>query len=176
MQLARKASFGSCLLIGLLAASGCAQRRPTVASAFPKSAVAAPWILAGEVWDGPFEAAAPALGDDASVWGVFDPAHAWLAVYQHERDPERTLTVRAMAFDSPDAARRAYLHFRPGGAEEFRAGDEGCWTEFGVLFLWGRLVFDIFSDEPTWHTEVQAAMLAGYIQNKMPAGVPDAPL
>lgn len=165
----------ACLLAATCLLAGCAPRNATVASAFPQAASAAPWVLSGAVWSGTFTQATPALGDDADDWHQFQPTQVWLAVYHHERDPGRTLTVRAFAFDSAQTARRAFQHFRPVDATEFRAGTEGCWTRIGVLFVRDRLVFDIFGSEPTWRNEIQAAMLAGYIQNAMPAGLPSAP-
>ena len=89
--------------------------------------------------------------------------------------PDRQLTVRAFACESAQTARRAFQHFRPVDATEFRAGTEGCWTRIGVLFVWDRLVFDIFGSQAHWQSEVQSALLAGYIQSSMPDGLPSAP-
>ena len=166
------------LLLGLAClciCSGCVRRAKTIAAVFPEGSQAAPWILQDAVWDGSFGRAARALGDDAKDWRRFRPTHVWLAVYHHEDDPKRRTTVRAFAFDSRVAARNAYEHFRPTDAKAFNAGDEGCWTEIGVLFVWGRLVFDIFGSRASWRSEVQAAAMTGFIQSHMPRGLPDAP-
>jgi len=143
-----------------------------VSTAFPRARVAAPWLLEGEVWSGSFQEATGALGDDANQWREFDPTRVWLAVYRHEQQADRKLTVRTFAFDTPEKAQAAFLRFRPPNAPEFKAGDQGCWTGIGVLFRWGRLVFDIFAPEASWHNEMQAALLANFIQNLMPPGRP----
>jgi hypothetical protein len=133
-------------------------------------------VLQDVVWDGSFERAAAALGDEAPAWGAFDPEHVWLAVYRHDTRAEHKLTVRAFAFSSPEQARRAFTRFRPTDADELEAGDAGCWTEDGVLVLWGRMVFDIFGSDPSAFASPEQAMyLLAFIEKKMPAGLPDAP-
>ena len=166
--------LGSVVLtvIGLVAVAGCARRNASVSSAFPRAALAAPWLLEGEVWSGSFEEAASALGDDADEWRALAPTLVWLAVYRHEHQADRKLTVRAFAFDTVETARQAFTRFRPLGATEFRAGDEGCWTGIGVMFRWGRLIFDIFAPEASWQNEMQAALLANFVQNLMPPARP----
>ncbi|MFH1748180.1 MAG: hypothetical protein ABIG44_14185 [Planctomycetota bacterium] len=171
----RTATCGVMFMLATLCLPGCASRHMTVADTFPKAARAAPWELQGEVWSGTFSQAIIALGDDAKDWHRFNPSQVWLAVYRHQENPQRKMTIRTFAFDSPDNARQAYRHFRPADAREFLVGDSGCWTEIGVLYVWGRLVFDIFGSEAAWESEVQSAVLAGYIQGHMPAGLPDAP-
>jgi hypothetical protein len=165
-------AIGLCGLV--LACAGCATTQ-TVADAFPPARVATPWILQGEVWTGTFDEAATALGGDAEGWRQYEPQRAWLAKYAHEDKPERTITVRAFAFATPASAERAYLRFAPVTAKPFAVADGGCWTEVGVLFHWKRLVFDIFGTRQSWDNEVQAAMLAGCITRRMPAGLPDQP-
>ena len=155
--------------------AGCAPKHVTVAATFPKASAAAPWILDGEVWSGPPSEAIAALGSDADDWRPLDPSRVWLAVYRHQSDAQRTLTLRAFAFATPNGARRAYERFKSPSAAEFNAGDEGCWTGIGVLFVWGRLVFDIFGSETSQHSEVQAAIMAGAIEKRMPEGLPDDP-
>lgn len=154
---------------------GCAQDRRTVADAFPIARVAAPWILEGEVWSGTFEEAAPALGDDADTWAKFSPTRVWLARYTREGAPQRVLTVRCFAFDTPETARAAFEVFRPPLAKPLKAGDVGCWTDFGVLFQWQRLVFDIFGDDASWGSEVHSSVLAAIITRRMPRGLPENP-
>jgi hypothetical protein len=144
-------------------------------SAFPPAHLASPWVLQDEVWTGTFDEAVPALGDDAEGWRRFGPTRTWLAIYRHEDHPERCLTARCFAFDSAEEARRAFEFFRPDGAEAFEAGDAGCWIEIGVLFRWGRLVCDVFGHDAPWDSQIQSAMLAAFITNRMPAGVPENP-
>lgn len=156
--------------------AGCGRRTATIADAFPRAAMAAPWVLAREVWNGSFAEAEAALGPDADPWRMFGPQRVWLAVYRHEYEPHKKLTLRAFAFESRERAREAYTYFRPLGGSDFKAGDAGCWTEVGVLFVWGRLVFEIFGWEGSWPSQVQAAVLAAFVQKHMPPGLPDEPL
>ncbi len=163
-------------LLGLVTLGGCGGKRATLADAFPTGSYASPWLLQGALWDGSFEQAADALGDEAESWGAFDSEHVWLAVYRHDTRAEHRLTVRAFAFSSREQARRAFDHFRPADADELEAGDAGCWTEDGVLVLWGRLVFDIFGNDPSaFASPEQAVYLLAFVEKKMPAGLPDAP-
>ena len=162
------------LLLTLLCA-GCAANRLAIRDSFPPGSMAAPWVLQGEVWTGSFDDAAPALGDDANTWRKLGPTRAWLAVYCHETEPQRCLKVRCLAFPVADDARQAFDEFRPFDAKPFQCGDAGCWTEFGVLFQWGRLVFDIFGGDASWGSQVESSMLAVFIAKRMPAGAPDNP-
>lgn len=154
---------------------GCAPRRACVADAFPIASVAAPWNLDGDVWSGTFEEAVPGLGADAGLWRDPQPTRVWLAIYRHENDSSRRLVARAFQFETAAAAQTMYDRIRPQSANGFRAGDAGCWTSDGVLFVWGRLVFDVFAPQPGWQNELQAAMLAQHIQKRMPPGLPDSP-
>lgn len=156
------------------ASVGCQQSNARVADAFPPAAQASPWVLQGEVWEGPFDAATKALGEDAGAWSVFEPRYVWLGVYAHERQPRR-LTVRIVAFPDAERARRAYEHFAPVDAAPFEAGDEGCWTTIGVLFRWDKLVFDIFGNDASWASEVQASLLSGFLTERMPPELPADP-
>lgn len=162
------------LLLSLLCA-GCAANRPAVRDSFLPGSMAAPWLLRDEVWTGSFDEAAPALGDDADTWRKFGPTHAWLAVYCHETRPQRCLKVRGLAFPTADEARQAFEEFRPLDAKPFQCGDIGCWTQVGVLFQWGRLVFDIFGGDASWGSQAESSMLAVFIARRMPAGAPDNP-
>ncbi len=159
----------------LLLCAGCAQQHGTVVDAFPPAAAATPWILQDAVWSGTFDEAASALGDAAEAWAKHNLTWVWLAKYRHESHAEYCLTVRCFAFESPAEAHAAFDSYRPVGAKSFRVGDAGCWTEFGVMFQWGRVVFDIFGDEASWNNELQAALLAGCIEQRMPPGVPENP-
>lgn len=160
----------------LTLAGGCAQRPATVVDAFPPARVATPWVLAGEVWSGTLAEAGPGLGEDAARWRGLGVEHVWLARYEHEDNPQRILTVRCLALPTPAAARRLFDELRPReDAWPFHGGDAGCWTGIGVLVQWGRLVIDVFGSEQSWSSEVQAALLAGHLLKRMPAGVPDEP-
>jgi hypothetical protein len=163
---------GSLLLLGC---AGCAAERRSVAEAFPPGSVASPWRLQGEVWCGTLDEAAAALGNDADRWRELGPTRVWLAVYRHEDKPAQTVTVRCFAFETADAARRAYDAVRPADAQAYEAGDAGCWTEIGVLFQWGRLVLDVFGHDASWGSQVQASLLAAFITKRMPPGAPGNP-
>jgi hypothetical protein len=166
------------LLLGiacLCICSGCGRRAKTITGVFPVGSVAAPWVLQDEVWSGTFEQAVPALGEDAADWWRFRPSRVWLAVYRHESNSKRRITVRAFAFDSSATARRAYEHFRPIDAEPFGAGDQGCWTEIGVLFAWGHMVFDVFGNDASFSSRGQSVYLTGFIEREMPPDLPRSP-
>lgn len=155
---------------------GCSQSGLSVADTLPKATQAWPWTLQGDIWSGTFEQAAGAFGEETQQWGDFAPDQVWLAIYRHESRPEHKLTVRALAFSGADLARRAFDHFRPVKAQEFQAGDAGCWTADGVLVLWGRMVFDIFSaGGANAASSEQAAYLLGFIEKRMPPELPDDP-
>jgi hypothetical protein len=170
-----RASRWAMLPIAMLLAGGCARPTPTIASTFPTAHMATPWVLDGEVWSGSFFDAAPALGPDEADWRPFKPTRVWLAVYRHETETNRKLTLRAFAFATAGAAQQAYEQLRPPLAKDFKAGDEGCWTEIGVMFRWGRLIYDIFGAKASWHSEVQSASVASFVLNHMPPGLPDSP-
>ncbi len=159
----------------LMAGGGCAQQRASVIEAFPPASLASPWALQGEVWAGTFEEAGAALGDEAEEWREFSPTHVWLAIYRHENEPERCLTVRCFACAASTDARRAFDFFKPAGAAPLEAGDAGCWTEIGVLFRWGRLVIEVFGHSATWSSQVQSSYLAAFITKRMPPGAPEQP-
>ena len=166
------------LLLGLAClsiCSGCARRAKTITAVFPQGSQAAPWVLQDAVWDGSFVRAARALGEDAQDWRRFRPTHVWLAVYHHQDDPKRRTTVRAFAFDSRVAAHSAYQHFRPTDAKAFNIGDEGCWTEIGVLFVWGRMVFDVFGNDASFSSQGQSAYVTALIEKEMPTTLPESP-
>ena len=161
--------------LALLVCAGCAQADRAVRAAFPTAGVVAPWRLDGAVWSGSFADAAPALGDDAPAWAQHTPTRVWLAKYTHEDHPDQTLTVRCFAFESPEYARAAYEVFQPVLAKPLYSGDVGCWTEIGVLFQRGCLVFDIFGNDASWNSQVQSAVLAAALVKRMPPGAPDNP-
>jgi len=162
-------------LIILLMVCGCAAPGRSITEAFPPGSVAAPWVLQNDVWAGRLEAAAPALGDDAALWREHAPERVWLAVYSHEDAPERCLKVRCFVLPSREVARQAFEALRPAGAQPFKYGDVGCWTDIGVLFQWGRLVVEIFGRDASWASQVQSAMLATFIAKRMPPGLSDNP-
>jgi hypothetical protein len=166
---------GRLSLMMLLWCAGCTQSS-LVVDAFPPAASASPWVLVEEVWQGSFKEAAPALGDDAATWATHDPQWVWLARYEHERHPGYVLTARALAFPLADDARAAFDAFRAPEAKDFAGPwDAGCWTDIGVMFRWGRLVFDIFGERAAWSNELQSAMLANGIAKRMPPGAPEEP-
>lgn len=139
------------IVIGLLAAGvgGCAPAHPTIATALPRGE-APPWHLRdGRVWSGTFEDARHALGPQAETLKPFEPQRVWLASYDEPDRPDQTISVRAYAFDSSDAARRAFAALRPATSDPFNAGDEACWTADGLLVRWGRVVFDLFTTAGT---------------------------
>lgn len=140
-------SAGGFVLVALLLVGGCAAARLTVADAFP-DAQAAPWRRREPVWQGTFEQAREALGADADALADLAPQRIWLAVYDHPSRPGYSLTVRAYAFDSIDNAHKAFVVLRPVLADALTAGDEGCWTDDGILVRWGRLLFDLFATLP----------------------------
>ena len=159
-----------------VALSGCNATRVTIADTFPKGSYATPWVLRGEVWSGSLAQAGVALGAEAEQWGVFEPERLWLGVYQHDTRGDHELVVRVWAFSSPERTRRAYEHFRPGNADPIEAGDEGCWTDDGILVCWGRLVFDIFGRGLSGlASPEQAVYLLAFFEKQMPADLPDDP-
>ncbi|MEW6250396.1 MAG: hypothetical protein AB1716_07100 [Planctomycetota bacterium] len=115
------------------------------------------------------------MGEDAAVWARFAPQRAWFAVYADERDSQRIMRVRAFAFASRAAAETAYEALRPLAEHPFEAGDAAVWTECGVMFRWGKLVFDIFGADASWGSQTQATLLATLITRRMPAGLPEEP-
>lgn len=138
--------------------------------------MAAPWRAQGDIWSGSLAEAEDSLGADAESWRVPPPARVWLAVYHHEQDKDRRLIVRSFAFDSPEAAELALEKHRPGGSKTFKAGDDGCWTRDGVLFRWGRLVYDIFGvTNQRRIIPEQVVSMVGQIEHMMPPGLPGNP-
>ena len=147
---------------------GCVKSPRTIEAAFPRGLAADPWALVDDVWTGPAVRAASAVGHD---WKRIEPHHperAWLAVYRHERNPERTVTVRAFEFDSRKTAQRVFENWKPQDAPQFKIGDGGCFTEIGVMFVWGDTFFDVFANNADWNAQMQAAYLTGFIENKLP--------
>lgn len=163
------------VVLPLIAGIGCAGRDMTLVEAFPPAATADPWFLHEPVWTGPFEAAIEALGDDAQTWAGCNPTQVWLAVYCHRDLSERCLKVRAFAFADIADAHRAFEAFRPPDAKRYHVGDEGCWTEIGVLFRWGRVVFDVFGPEASWGSQVQSSYLAAVLVKRTPPTLVEDP-
>lgn len=162
-------------IIMTLGGSGCAERRATVAKAFPLGTVAAPWRLDGEVWDGDFTAAATALGDDANSWQKYQPSRVWLAAYTHDTHPSRRLVARAFGFENETAAVAAYDVHAPPMAQAIKAGDAACWLEDGVLVRWGRLVFEVIGDAKSPAAAEQALYLYALIEKHITADLAKAP-
>lgn len=159
---------------GLLA--GCAQQEVTIADTFPPAAAARPWSLSQAPWSGAFEQAAAALGDDAQRWRTWQPQRVWLAVYVDPARPDARLTVRVFSFADAQTAGLAWAALRPAGCEPFRAGDAGCWTDDGVIFRWGRLVYEVFVASATERlAPEQTATVVGWIEKRTPADLPGEP-
>ena len=156
------------LLMAAAVGGGCARSARTIEAAFPRGISADPWELVDDVWTGPAVRAASAVGEDWSRIEPHGPIRAWLAVYRHHRNPERTMTVRAFAFDTRQTAQRVFDVWRPADAPNFTIGDGGCFTEIGVMFVWGDTFFDIFANGADWNAQMQAAYLTGFIENKLP--------
>jgi len=154
---------------------GCAPHVRPLVEVFPSGRRAYPWVLAAPVWTGPMDTAADALGRDADEWRQLNARQVWLAVYQRDDKPGRRLTARVFAFDDPSGAQAAFQHFQPAGAKAFDAGAGGCWTEFGVLFHWGRLVFDVFGDEVGLDSQMQAVNLVAVLEQRMRPKMLDDP-
>ncbi|MBW7906449.1 MAG: hypothetical protein LC135_15710 [Phycisphaerae bacterium] len=164
------------ILPAVLLLGGCAAPRVTLAEALPQGGRATPWELVGSVWSGDLDAAEQAIGEQAAHWRPLQPRRVWLALYRHDQKPAARLSVCVFAFESPDAAHAAYESLRPGQAAPFNAGDAGCWTDDGVRFVWGRLVFDVFGNQPRGLARAeQAAYLAGFIEQRMPPDLPSEP-
>lgn len=161
------------LMVTLLV--GCASQR-TVLDAFPTGSEASPWQLDGIAWAGTFESARESIGKEAEQWSRHGPRGAWLGRYVHQARPHQSVTVRGLSFDSAEAARQAYDEMSPAGAKEYKAGDRGCWTVDGVLFQWGRLVFDIFSrDGESSGDPMQSVFLSAFVEKGMAPGLPEDP-
>jgi hypothetical protein len=147
-----------------------------MADTFPKGSYATPWVLKDEVWSGTPAEAAGALGEEGERWGALGAERVWLAVYQHDTRGDDELVVRAWSFASQERARWAYTHFRPDPVDALEAGDEACWTDDGILVLWGRLVFDIFGRGPSAAASPeQAVYLLAFFEKQMPANLPNDP-
>jgi hypothetical protein len=162
-------------LLLLIAVAGCTSPVRSVVEVFPPGSMAAPWVLQNAVWTGRLDEAAAGLGNDTAFWREREPGQIWLAVYAHEDVPAQSLKVRCFALPTRDAARSAFEALRPAGARAFRCGDAGCWTDIGVLVQWGRLVLEVFGDDASWGSQMQAALLATFIAKRMPAGLPESP-
>ena len=157
-------SCATCVALAAFTLAGCTARHITIADTFPKGSYASPWVLQGKVWSGSLEQAADGIGDEATQWGTFGPERVWLAVYQHDTRVAHKLVVRA------------WEHFCPDDTRSLQAGDEGCWTDDGILVLWGRMVFDIFGSGPSTLTSPgQAVYLLAFFEKQMPPDLPSAP-
>lgn len=157
-----------CVLFLVLASvAGCAPQT-NVVELFPVGAQASPWILVGQVWSGPFEAAAAGLGEDAGRLRPLGVERVWLALYGHDTHSMRRLTARVFAFTSAERAGEALDILAPGEPKPFNAGDEGMWTDDGVAFRQGRVVFDIFGNRgDAIAIPEQAVYLSAYFEKQM---------
>ncbi len=165
-----------CGLAAMTVAGGCARRDVTIAQTLPQESYATPWILEGRVWSGTFDEALPALGEDGPAWRAFSPVRVWLAVYHHDTHPLDQIVVRVFAFDSARQARQAYDFVRPGEPTQIEVGDAGCWTDDGVLVLWGKAVVEVFSRGVSGiATPEQAMYVLALIEKRMPRELPANP-
>jgi hypothetical protein len=160
--------------VGLL---GCdARQKMTVAETLPHAGRATPWVLVGDVWVGDIAGASESLGDEAGTWRALNPKRVWLAAYVYDTNRLAQLSVCVFEFDTPQAAEAILTSMRPADHEPFNAGDEGFWTRDGVRFRWGRLIFDVFGNQPNGLARAeQAAYLVGFIEKQMPPGLPLEP-
>lgn len=157
-------------------ATGCAQRRPRLARVFPHNSAAWPWLLRQSIWEGSIDQAASALGHDAELWQKLKPDRVWLAVYDHATRDDTQLAVRVFRFPTADEARAAYDAVRPPDAEAFDIGDAGCWTSDGLLFVWGRLVFDVLIRSQSGEVDPeQTIAVVSFLEHRMPPGLPADP-
>lgn len=161
--------------LGLLAAGGCASLEERVVDAFPPAHAAEPWILSGAVWSGSFADAAPSLGADTALWARHQPTHVWIAVYTHEKHPDRKLTVRCFEFANKGVAAEAYADARPSDARPLAIGEDGCWSAVSTTLKWDRFVADVFGDDSAWGTEVQTPALATQFAKRLAHNVGNAP-
>lgn len=125
--------------------------------------MASPWVLVGAVWEGPFEAALAALGDDADLWRDPPPQSVRLAIYQHQSSAHLRLTLREFTFATAAEASAVLAAQRPAAAEPYDVGDGGFWTELGVTFALANRVTEIFGNQQAWHGQISAAYLAGIV-------------
>lgn len=167
------------MLLALLVCSlpiGCASKSPRLDRALPVGHQASPWVLDGIIWSGRIEDAAESLGEEAAAWSDPMPQRIWLAVYRHDTKPEVRLVLRALSYDSRETAARVYDVHRPARAEDFRAGEAGHWTDAGVMFRAGRVVFEVFAAGPAeLVAPEQAAYLATIVTRGLSPQVVDNP-
>lgn len=171
-----RARLGLVLFAVAVGVCGCQSAPRTLRDAFPRAGVAAPWRASSDPWCGSLAEAANALGSDADSWRSPPPRQVWLATYTFEQDLERRLIVRTFVYEHPEGAVLAFEKHRPPSSRQFKAGDDGCWTPDGVLFRWGRLVFDVFGVTGN-HRVVpeQVIVLVGRLEHQMPPDVPENP-
>lgn len=163
-------------LLACLFLNACAARQRTIADTFPQGMRSTPWILATPVWSGDAAGAVERLGTQAAIWQDLEPVQVWIAAYQHDQHAAARLSVCIFAFESEAAARSAFDSLYAPGSEPFKAGDAGCWTPDGVRFVWGRLVFDIFGNQPEGIARAeQAVYLVTFFEKAMPPGLPMEP-
>lgn len=163
------------LMFLLLAAGGCAQRRASVGDVFPAGASAYPWIADGPVWAGTLDEAAPGLGEDAEFWRTQAVEKVWLIGYTHASRPRERLVVRAFALPTRSAAESAFAALRSAAAQDFQAGERGCWLDDGVLVWRGRVVYEVFTQSSSALRPEQAAYLVAYIDKQAHAQAMEDP-
>lgn len=156
--------------------TACQAHSASLIEVFPHARQATPWVLDGGVWQGTFDAAKPALGDDFILWRANAPESVWLARYVHQANNQRKVIVRVFAFASHAAALDAYNQVRATTARPFVAGDAACWTEDGLLVAWGRLVFEIFASDSSRNARPeQVVSVLALIENRMDPDLLDEP-
>ena len=112
----------------------------------------------------------PGSATRRAAWETFHPQQVWLAIYRHDSRPANRLTTRVWSFAGEAAARNAFAHFEPHDADVLEAGNEACWTEWGILVRWNRLVIEVFASGPfgTANAE-QALYLYALMEKKLTA-------
>lgn len=162
---ALNAAAVACLL-ALLPLAGCSGGSASMRDAIPIGEMATPWVLVGEVWEGDLIDAIDATGEDGARWLERGARRVHLAKYVHRDHPVQRLTLRVFEFPDGASAREACAAARPAGAEEYRCGDSGFWTDDGVTCALGPHVLEVFGEDGEMRTQLAAAYLAGIVASR----------
>ncbi len=171
----RRRGIGAALLgaaLCIAGGAGCAGQREPILAAFPRAAMASPWVLRGTVWSGAATDAVDAIGSDWAKVAPLEPARVWLALYDHENGGGRALRVRAYQLPTVERAAAFVDERREQDSEPLAIGDRGAWMADGVAFARGRVAFEIIGDGPEWGAQLQAAYLGGCIDSLLAKGAP----
>lgn len=164
-------------LFATMLASGCGStERVAVVDAFPVGRSASPWELRERVWQGRWDAARVAFGDEeARRWDAFAPEYVWIARYAHTARPRQRMTVRTVGLADEASAREAFAHFRDPQDADFNAGDESVWTTDGLRVRTGRLVWELFGSGAGPQRAEEALQLFAFIEQRITAALPAEP-